>query len=196
MLPEKIIYIGVIINLIGQILYLRSIIAGNTKPNLVSWFIWSLAPFIGVFFALKAGAGLSVLPVFMAGFGPFMVMVLSILRKNAYWKLTTFDLICGAFSLAALVLYVITHNLGISILFAILSDGLAAVPTITKLWKFPETESASIYFGGIVSNIIGLLVIKNWSFTIYSFGIYFVLINTIIVFCINRKKLFPPKVVS
>ena len=189
MLPEKIIWIGVLINLIGQIYYLRGILKGDIKPNLVSWIMWMLAPFIGVFFQLKAGAGLSILPVFMAGFGPFLVIVFSILIKNAYWKINAFDLFCGFLSAMALVLYIFTHNLSISILFAILSDGLAAVPTIIKSWKSPETEKVSIYLGGVFSNILGLFIIKKWTFSIYSFGIYFILVNLIIIFAILHKKM-------
>ena len=188
--PRNLFFFAVFVNFLGQFFYIRSVVWGGTKPNLVSWFIWMLAPFIGVFFQLKAGAGLSVLPVFMAGFGPLLVIIFSVLNKNSYWKLYTFDIYCGLFSFLSLVLYVFTHNLGISILFAIVSDGLAAVPTIIKSWKFPETESASIYLTGIFSNIAGLFIIKNWIFSIYSFGIYFILLNLIIVFCIYRKKIF------
>ncbi|MCM2339202.1 MAG: hypothetical protein NDI62_01970 [Burkholderiales bacterium] len=190
MLSENIIYIGVLINLIGEFFYLRSMFLGHTKPNLVSWFIWMLAPFLGVFFQLKAGAGLSVLPVFMAGFGPFLVIIYSLFKKNAYWKITFFDSICGVVSFLALILYIFTHNLEISILFVILSDGLAAIPTIVKSWKFPETESVYIYAFAIINNILGLFIIKEWSFSIYSLGIYFVLINTIISFSILHKKIF------
>jgi hypothetical protein len=148
-----------------------------------------LAPFIGVFFQLKAGAGLSALPVFMAGFGPLVVIIVSLFRKSSIWKITKLDMVCGFLALMALVFYILTHNLGISILFAILSDGLAAIPTIVKSWKFPETETAAVYLPGIFNNTLGLLIIKNWTFSIYSFNVYFILINLIIVFCIYRKKL-------
>lgn len=196
MLPEQIIYIGVFIDIIGSFFYLKSIIYGSTKPNLVSWVIWMLAPFIGTFFQIKAGAGLSVLPVFMAGLGPFFVITLSIFNKNAYWKVTTFDITCGLIALAALLLYVFTHNLGISILFAIISDCLAAMPTVVKSWNFPDTENGSIYTAGIIMNILGLFTIKNWIFSIYSFSIYIVLINFIILFSIYRKKIFKAKIIS
>ncbi|MEK9182724.1 MAG: hypothetical protein AAB809_01455 [Patescibacteria group bacterium] len=190
MLPEKIIYLGVLVSLVAYFFYFKNIFYGSTKPNLVSWFLWALAPLIAVFFQLKAGAGLSVLPIFMAGFGPVVVIVVSLLRKNSIWKINELDMICGAFSLLALVFYVFTHNLGISILFAILSDGLAAIPTIIKSWRFPETETSTVYLAGILNNTLGLLIIKNWIFTIYSFGIYNIAINIIIVFCIYRTKIF------
>lgn len=189
MLPENIIYVGVLINLICSLWYVKNIFTSNTRPNLISWFIWMLAPFVGTFLALKAGAGYSVLGIFMAGFGPFLVIFFSLIKKNAFWKIEPFDLLCGFFSLLSLVFYVFTYNLEISILFAIISDGLAAVPTIIKSWKFPETETSAIYGGGIINNILSLLIIKNWVFSIYSFNIYFVLVNIIIVCCIYRKQL-------
>ncbi|MEK7089033.1 MAG: hypothetical protein AAB913_02800 [Patescibacteria group bacterium] len=196
MLPEKIIIIGVAINLFCSLWYVKNIVYGNTRPNLVSWFIWMLAPFLGTFLALKAGAGLSVTGIFMAGFGPLLVIVVSLFKKNVFWRIETFDLICGFFSIMALVLYLITYNLGISIFFAIISDGLAAIPTIIKSWKFPETESSSTYFGGIVNNTLSLLIIKNWIFSIYSFNIYFIVVNIIIIFSIYHKRIFKKAISS
>jgi len=196
MLPEEIIIIGVTINLVCSLWYVKSIVFGNTKPNLVSWFIWMLAPFVGTFLVLKAGAGFSATGIFIAGFIPLLVIIVSLFKKNTFWKIQTFDLICGFFSLMALVLYLFTYNLGISILFAIISDGLAAIPTIIKSWKFPETESSSAYLGGVVNNILSLLIIKNWIFSIYSFNIYFIVINAIIVFAILHKRISKKAVIS
>ena len=76
-----------------------------------------------------------------------------------------------------------------SVLFAILSDCLAAIPTLFKSWKFPETETSSAYIGGIIANILGLFMITNWIFPIYSLGVYFILMNALITFFIYRKKL-------
>ena len=196
MLPEQIIYFAVLLNFVGHFLYVRSIIKGHAKPNLVTWFFWMLAPFIGVFFQLKAGAGLSILPIFVAGLGSLLVMSVAIFTKNGFWKIGVFDIYCGILSFLALIFYVFTHNLGISILFAILSDALAAVPTIVKTWKFPETENWGPYTLPIISNIAGLMIIKDWSFSIYSFGLYFILLDLTVIFCIYRKKIFKTKIIS
>ena len=137
MLPPQIVYITVVVSLIGASFYIRNILKGKTRPNFVSWFFWMLAPFVGVFLQLKAGAGLSVLPVFMAGFIPFLVLVASVLKRNAYWKITFFDVACGIFAFVALILWILTQNTALSILFAILADALASVPTLVKTYKFP-----------------------------------------------------------
>jgi len=189
MFPEQIIYLTFLFYIPGYYFYLRDIVHGQNRPNLVSWFFWMLGPFLGAFFQFKAGAGLVALPTFMAGFGPFVVVLFFIWHKNAYWKLTIFDIFCGILSLVALIFYIFTHNLEGSIVFAILSDIFAAIPTIVKSWKMPENESAQPYMIGIVTNLLGLLIIKNWIFSIYSFGIYLVIVNLSLVFCIYRKKI-------
>lgn len=189
MLPEKIIYLSLVITFFGSFFYIKDILQGRTKPNLVSWFFWSLAPIIGSYLQFKAGAGLSILPVFLAGFVPLVIFFIALLTKNSHWTITKFDILCGIFSFLALMLWISTHRADISILFAILSDGLAAVPTLIKSWKFPETETAIGYSPGILNNILGLLVIKNWNFSIASFGIYFILMNSTLILFIKRKKI-------
>jgi len=189
MLPEKIVYLSLIITFFGSFFYIKDILEGRTKPNLVSWFFWSLAPIIGSYLQFKAGAGLSILPVFLAGFVPLVIFFIALLTKNSHWAITKFDILCGVFSFIALMLWILTRRADISILFAILSDGLAAIPTLIKSWKFPETETAIGYSPGILNNILGLLVIKNWNFSIYSFGIYFILMNSTLILFIKRKKI-------
>jgi hypothetical protein len=196
MLPQNIIFVGVFISLFCSVLYIKNIFYGSTKPNLISWFIWTLAPFIGVFFELKAGAGFSLLGTFMAGFIPLLVIIFSLWNKKAYWKIKKLDIICGVLSVLALILYVFTHSLGISILFAIISDCLAGIPTIIKSWKFPESETSAIYLASILNNILALLIIKDWTFSIYSFSMYLIILNTVISFSIYHNKILKRKVVS
>lgn len=196
MLPEQIVYLAFIMHIIAYVFYFRSILAGHSKPNLVSWFIWALAPLIAVFFQLKAGAGLVSIPTLLAGLGPLSIVIFYLFKREAYWKLSTLDFVCGFFAFLALILYVFTHNLGISMLFAVLSDGLAGVPTIIKSWKFPETENNGPYFAGLFGNTLGLLIVKNWIFTIYAFGVYNIFINLIILIAIYHKKIFRVKITS
>jgi hypothetical protein len=190
MLPEQIIYLSFILYIPAYYFYLRDITHGQNRPNLVSWALWVMGPMLGAFFQVKAGAGLSALPVFMAGLGPLVVLLFYLWHKNAYWKLTAFDIFCGLLSLLALVCYAYTHNLEISIIFAILSDALAFIPTFVKSWKSPENESTQPYFLGIATNVLGLLIIKDWSFVIFSFGLYLIIFNIAEVFILYRKKVF------
>jgi hypothetical protein len=189
MLPEKIAYITIVISLIGSFFFIRSIIKGIARPNLVTWFFWALAPLVTTFLQVKAGAGLSALPVFLGGFFPLIIFFVALFKRNNYWKITIFDIFCGIFSLIALVLWILTHKADISIVFALISDFLAAIPTIKKSWTNPETESSFGYSPGIINNIIGLLIIKNWTFSIYSFAVYMITLNTSLIILIKRKSI-------
>ncbi|MBP6883698.1 MAG: hypothetical protein KBC06_00470 [Candidatus Pacebacteria bacterium] len=189
MIPEQVAYLPILISSVGISFYVRDIIRGNTKPNLVSWFLWFLAPVIGGFLQIKDGAGLSVIPVLVAGFVCIPVLVTALIKRNVIWKISLLDVVCGILSALALIFWITTRRTEISILFAILSDALAAVPTLIKSWKFPETESSLGYIPGVINNGIGLMFIKDWRFSIYSFGVYLILLNLTLITFIYRKKI-------
>jgi hypothetical protein len=142
MLPGYFIIIGTLIGASGAVVYLIKTVKGKVKPNRVSFLLWSVAPFIAFFAQINQGVGLEALMTFSTGFLPLTVFIASFVNKKAEWKLTWFDLICGILSLMGLVLWMITKVGNVAIFFSIIADGLAAVPTIVKAYKYPDTEIA------------------------------------------------------
>lgn len=187
---QYLVIIGAIIQLIGILSYIKETLTGNTKPNKVTWLLWAIAPLIGTFAAFSDGVRWAVLPVFIAGFGPLLVFIASFVNKDAYWKLEKFDYICGLCSAAALVLWGITRNPVITIVFAIASDGFAAIPTLIKAWKYPETETAAPYTTGLFGSLTSIPAIKVWNFSSYAFPVYLVIVNTCLIISIYRRKIF------
>lgn len=187
---QYLVIIGAIIQLAGIATYIKETLKGNTKPNRVTWFLWSFAPMIATFAALSDGVRWSVLPVFMSGFGPFLVFLASFINKNSYWKLEKFDYICGICSILALILWGITKEPSIAILFAIASDGFAAVPTIIKSWKYPETETVTPYITGLLNSSTSFAVITVWNFSSVAFPVYLVIINITLASYILKKYIF------
>lgn len=190
---QYLVFIGVTAQFIGIASYIKETVKGNTKPNRITWLLWSIAPLIATFAALSNGVRLSVLPVFMAGFGPLLVFISSFVNKKSYWKLEKFDYLCGLFSILALVLWAITKEPIVAIIFAILSDGFASVPTLVKSWHHPETETVSPFLAGLFSSITGFFAIVVWNFSSVAFPLYLVIINCILIFVILRLKIFPNK---
>lgn len=186
---QYLVFLGAAVNLIGIFSYIKDTLRGTTKPNRVSWLLWALAPLIATAAALVKGVGLAVLPVFMVGFGPLLVLFASYTNRNAYWKLGALDYICGLFSALALILWGITKEPNIAIAFAIASDGLAAVPTLVKSWKYPETESAIAYTTALFNTLTSFAAVKIWDFSAIAFPIYLVIINTSITLAIYRRKI-------
>ena len=185
---QYIVIIGAVVQLIGIYYYIRETIRGNTKPNRVSWLMWSIAPMIGAAAALSDGVRWAVLPVFMAGFGPFLVFIASFVNSKSYWKLEKYDYFYGALSVLALVFWWITKEPLVAIFLAIASDGFAAAPTFIKSWKAPESESAVAYTTGVFNALTGFFALKTFGLSEIAFPIYLVLLNLGLTITIYRKK--------
>lgn len=191
MLPYYISYITIILGLLGAISYIREIFYGQTRPNIITWIFWSIAPLVGVFINYKSGIPIPLLlSTFIAGFGPLLVVIASIIKNNAYWKITKFDIMCGVFSALAMILWVTTQNSVLSLSFAILADLVAGIPTLIKSWTHSDSESHGPYSMGIINQIITFLIIKDFSYLNIAFPIYFILMNGSIILGIYRNKIF------
>jgi len=140
--------------------------------------------------ALSDGVRLAVLPVFMSGFGPFLVFLSSFVNKESYWKLGAFDYFNGFLSLLALALWLVTKDPDVAIIVAIASDGFAAVPTLVKLWHFPETELVSPFAAGLFSALTSFAAIDTWHFSSYAFAMYLSLLNISLMSAYFRRRMF------
>lgn len=180
--------LSALIQIAGSYAYIRDTLVGKTKPNRVSWLMWALAPIIGVGAAISAGADpWATVRIFLAGFIPLLILLGSFVNPKSFWKLTFFDLACGFCSAIALIIWLVIDSLQIAILFAVAGDGFAALPTIIKAWKFPETETGLAYLAGFASVILVIPSIPVWNIENSGFQIYLLIANTILLFAIYRK---------
>ncbi|TSA46473.1 hypothetical protein D4R52_00495 [bacterium] len=182
--------LGVAVNFYGTAVYIRDIIRGQTKPNLVSWVLWAVAPLIASAAAFSSGIRWAVLPTFSVGFGPVLVILTVLLKRNGVWRPTKFDYVCGGSSVIALILWIITKQPYIAIAFSVIGDGLAALPTLKKAWQFPATESGITYVAALFNMLTTIAALQIYNFSELAFPIYNVAINIAISFAIYRRRLF------
>lgn len=187
MLNENWVILGACLNLTGCIIYALDSIKGKIKPNKVSWLLWAIAPLIAFSAQISQGFGMIALMTFAVGFGPLIIFITSFINKKAYWKITKFDIICACFSITGLVLWQLTKIGNIAILFSLIADALASLPTILKSYKFPETENWAPFSIGTIGALISLLTVTNWTFGYIAFPIYIMLVNSIIFFLIYTR---------
>jgi hypothetical protein len=186
---EYLVFVAAFATLLATYVYIRSMFKGGAKPNRVSWLMWSIAPFIAGAAAVSNGVGWAVLPVFMSGISPFLIFTASFVTKKAYWKLALFDYVCGALSGLALLLWYVTKDPNVAISFAIASDGLASIPTLTKAWNHPETESAWPFIVGVFNASTSFGAATMWAFSEYAFPAYLIVINIMLFSSVFNKKL-------
>lgn len=187
MLNENFVFVGIAINAIGLSSYFLDSIKGKIQPNKVSWLLWSIAPLVAFFAQINQKVGVQSFMTLSVGLFPIIIFLGSFVNKKAYWKLSKFDVSCGTLSLAGLILWQITQVGNIAIIFSLLADGLAYVPTLTKAYKFPETESAWPWLAVSANGLFTLLTISTWNFANFAFPIYFLIINLIVFIVVQFK---------
>jgi hypothetical protein len=180
MLPGYFVIVGTLIGAAGSVAYLISTVKGRVRPNRVSFLLWSVVPMIAFSAQINQRVGLVALMTFSTGFLPLTVFIASFANKQAVWKLTLFDLICGVLSLAGLALWLITKVGNVAILFSIVADGFAAVPTLVKAWKFPHTEIAWPWIATVFGVILTLLTLPTFTFANCGFILYILAVNLLI----------------
>jgi hypothetical protein len=185
--------LSVVISLSGSVAYIRDTLAGRTKPNRVSWFLWGTVPMLGVAAALSLGADpWATARIFIAGLIPLIIFFASFVNQQSYWALTRFDYFCGAIALAALALWWLADSPRLAILFFALADLFAALPTLIKAWKFPETETGFVFFMGSISVLITIPAIPVWNIENSAFQVYLLAVNILLALFVYRKLFRKP----
>lgn len=188
--PHILVLFSALLTVFAASAYLRDTLKGQTKPNRVSWFLWALFPLIGTAAAFRANAEIwATIRVFLAGFLPLIIFLASFLNRQSYWRLTFFDWLCGACALLAIAVWLVLDSPKIAILFAVIGDGLAALPTFVKAWKYPETETGLTYLINFIAVLLVIPSIPTWNIENSAFQIYLLCFNLILVVAIYRKKL-------
>ncbi|MFH1832535.1 MAG: hypothetical protein ABH816_00010 [Candidatus Levyibacteriota bacterium] len=187
MLDPNFVILGSLINLSSAFVYLFATVRGEVKPNRVTFFLWALVSFIAFAAQVKQGVGIQSLFTLFSGLIPLSILIASFVNKKSFWKLGTFDYICGALSLIGLLLWYITKVGNIAIFCSILADAFAYIPTLRKSYYFPETENGLSYFLSATGAAITALTITVWNFQTYAFPIYVFILDFVIFILVQFK---------
>jgi hypothetical protein len=180
-LDPHFVYLAAAVASIGVVLYGIEMFRGEAHPNRVSWLLWGLLPVSTWLASISEGAGPSAFFALATGLGALVIFGLSFFVRQAYWKTTRLDYVCGACSVLAIALWAATRNGNLAIVLLLLADGLAATPTIRKAYRSPESEYALTYVLSGMSAVITLLTIDDWTVANAAFPGYILLANAVIV---------------
>jgi hypothetical protein len=177
-------------------IYFIDTIIGRVEPNKVSWLMWSLSPLIAAFAAFSRGVVWPAIPIFVSGLGPFCIFVAAFFNKKAYWKSSVFDYLCGFCAVLALALWSITKEANVAIIFAMVGDIFASVPTLKKAWTNPETEVAAPYITSFITVLTSFVAIKYWAFEEYAFPMYLIIMDACLIFSVFSRKILKKRAVK
>ena len=142
---------------LAEFLYIRDIIrGGETKPNAVSFFLWTVLQTIALVAQIKAGASLSIVLITCVTLSTAVITVLALVGYG-YRKYGKIDLSCLVLAVAAIVLWQITGRPVLAIVLAIIGDFFASLPTVAKTYREPRSEHLTAWALITVASVLGVL---------------------------------------
>ncbi|GAC70244.1 hypothetical protein [Gordonia soli] len=172
MIDPRFALLGAAFSMIGSSAYAVYTMRGLARPNRVSWFLWALAPLIGFAAQVDDGVGWPAVSTLAIGLGPVVILAASFANRTGYWRLTGFDLSCGAVSVLALVLWATFDDPVLAVATAVIADLVGGIPTIRKAWRHPDTERSVVYVFGALNGIITVLSLPQWTVAGAAFPAY------------------------
>ncbi len=189
MLPEYFALISTVIASLGAVQYLYLTAVGKVQPNKVTYFFWGLFPLIA-FFAQSHEEVSSVAWITLAmGILPFLIVLAAFFNREAYWKIQRNDYVLALMAITCMVAWYLTNNALLAIMFTLIADMFASMPTLIKSYTHPHSEDWRPYAMNAFGFLIGLCAVQTWMFAEYSFVLYFfVLTTTFTVLIFVRQK--------
>ena len=188
--PHCLVIISTLLLLWGGYAYFRDTLAGRTKPNRVSWFLWALAPLVSFSAAFSVDADIwASVRVLVGGVVPAVIFLGSFVNRKSYWKLTRFDWFCGGLSLTALLFWQLASSPLIAVLLATAANTFASIPTFIKAWNFPETETRLTFITSFLSAVLIIPAIPVWNVANSAFQIGLMLTTGALLVAVYRKAL-------
>lgn len=185
-----ILIIAGLVDLLANVPYIIDTLSGKTKPNTASWSTWTIINGITIIAALNAGGANNTVILGSTYFLATLFILLISLYKGTR-KYTLFDGICQFLAIIGVVLWQISGNPNVALLFVIISGEIAAIPTFRHAYNYPTEETLSSFvIAGIVA-IIFVFLPTTISFASLAVPIDLVMGNAIIATIIysRRKKL-------
>lgn len=182
---ETIGIIAGVLALTGYIPYIYSILAGKTKPNRATWFIWTIIGGLLAFSYIAEGDQHSIWLPLGYFFGPLLTAILSIRYGYAEW--TRLDTICIVAAAISLVPWILSDSAYWTLIINVIIDSTGAIPTLVKTFREPETEDYTAWLIFFAANTIQLFAISMWNFAaLYPIYLFF-LASAMVLFILRGK---------
>lgn len=176
MLSSSFVAVAIALRFASGLSYLVATWKGTVRPNPVTWLLWALTPFVAFAAQRQDGLGAQAWMTAATGVGPLLIFMVAFGRHTS-WRVGVFDVLCGGCALAGVVLWQVTTDPALAVMFSIVADAVAGIPTVAKAYRAPDSEKTFPYWLNIAAFSITLCTVRTWNFVNSAFFCYGVLIN-------------------
>ena len=159
-----------IIGLLGFLPYITLTIKRKNRPNRASWWIWGILGVItGITYYYSGATSTIWVPVCYA-ICQIIIAVLSIRYGEGGWN--RLDKFCLAGAGFSLLLWWLLDSPLLALLFTLLIDLFAAIPTVIKSYTNPEQESCFSWTVFLVANTLNMIALDEWNISLVAYPFY------------------------
>ena len=159
-----------IISFGAYIIYIISILKGETRPSRATWWILTIVGGVTGISYYFSGAVDSIWVPVADVFGIFIVAILSI--KYGEGGLNTFDVSCFIVSMFGILLWYIFKNPVIALILNLSMDFVGMLPTIKKSYLEPTGESKFSWLLTFMGNVLNFGAVGSPTFGVLIYPIY------------------------
>ncbi len=163
--------------------YIKDIFLGKTKPERISWLIWTILGAISFFSQLAKGASDSLILTGAQAVGDFIIFILAI--KHGIGGFLKRDIIALIGAGVGLFLWYITQEAAVALFVVIFIDAVGAVLTVIKSYEKPATETVSSWVLTFAGGFFACIAVGSFNFVLLSFPVYICLASLAILVAIK-----------
>jgi hypothetical protein len=175
-----------IVLLLGNIPYIVSIRCGVTRPNRVTWGIWTTIGCILLGSYQAIGATHTLWLLIAQVLSQFVITLYAFKYSQGRWE--RLDRICLAGAALSLLLWWRSGSPVVALLMNTTMDLLGAVPTIKKIYRDPTSEDFKFWLMSFAAAVLNLLAIENFALSFIVFPLYLFGLNITILMLLTRPK--------
>lgn len=177
--PKNIlIVISTILVLTSPLVYIHSIINGETRPHRTTRFVLLVITLLSTA-ALWQTKGAAFWLALASLVQALIVFILSIKKGMGGWSRV--DIGCLIIALVGIVLWQTSGQPAIGLLASIVADVVGMVPALIKTYKLPHTEDWRFFAMDTAAGVLSTFALTSYTIYTLSYPLYIVVINAAMV---------------
>lgn len=185
------IFLSSFLALISPLVYAKAILKGRAKPHRTTRFVLLVITSLATASLFAQHDTVAIWLAGVSALQAILLFILSIHHGMGGWAKV--DVLCLLVALAGIVLWQTTKEPALALYASIAADFTGMVPAIIKTYKYPHTEIWSFFLLDFFAAIFSLLALKAWTVHEFSYPLYIMVINSIMVLLIIIRPKFQQK---
>lgn len=187
-MKETIAIFSALLAVIGNVPYLRDVIAQRVKPHPYTWFVWSIVSGITLFGQIAKGAGVGAWPTAVSEI--FTIIIFLFATRYGFKGIVKKDTFFLVFALLGLIPWFITKDPTLSVIIVVAIDILAFIPTLRRAWVLPKTEIKILYVMNVLRHSLALFALQAYNVATMLHSLAMIVANSLmtVILIVRRKR--------